>query len=178
MGELVLVRGPNGSGKTTLLRSIAGFYEPARGVIRWDGKDTRKEGDEFRLFCNYIGHRAGMKSLLTVEENLAFYAAMYQTEELLPAALRYFSLGAYANMQFGMLSQGWQRKVALSRLILAEGLLWLLDEPWNSLDEEGGKLLTSLIKARLEQGGVVCIAAHEELPLKAKIEIRLGKENA
>jgi heme exporter protein A len=175
-GELAIIRGANGSGKTTLLKTLAGLYSPESGSITWDGADIRTRPEAYLWARCYIGHKSGVKPLLTVAEDLSFHAVMYAAEELLPSTLRYFGLEEYKSRSIGSLSYGWQRKVALSRLILSEGLVWLLDEPWNGLDEAGANLLTSLIKARLDNGGMVCIAAHGETPLKTKKEVVLGME--
>jgi heme exporter protein A len=79
---------------------------------------------------------------------------------LLPAALKFYGLTPYKDCLARELSAGWQRRVALSRLIIAPCKLWLLDEPTNFLDEEAVMLTASLIESRVKQGGIVIAASH------------------
>jgi heme exporter protein A len=113
-------------------------------------------------FVYYQGHKNGLRLELTVEGNLAFWARAFRAPELLDAALSYFDLEPYADMSVRSLSAGWQRRVALSRLILTQARLWLLDEPFANLDAEATKLLQSLMQVRLEQGGIICMATHAQ----------------
>lgn len=172
-GEMALVRGANGSGKTTLLKTVAGLFVPQQGAILWDKKNIHELGAEYYHDCAFIGHKTGMKALATVKENLKFYATLYDTEEMLLAAIRYFKLDDYADTRFSQLSQGWQRRVALARLMLSNTALWLLDEPWSNLDEEGAQMLTNLLAVRLDQGGIALISNHGDAPLKPAHEVVL-----
>lgn len=157
--SLMLVKGPNGIGKTTLIRILAGLIEPSGGDIKWE--DASIHGNaEFKRDLMYIGHRNAVKLDSTVSENLAFWATLYNTETLLPAALKFYDLTQYADVPAAQLSAGWQRRVALARLIVAPCRLWLLDEPTNFLDDAAVALTASLIESRVQQGGIVVMASH------------------
>ncbi|MFO0388950.1 MAG: heme ABC exporter ATP-binding protein CcmA [Alphaproteobacteria bacterium] len=158
-GALLLLKGPNGVGKTTLIRMIAGLLPAEQGSITWNNQPTR-DNAEFKRELMYIGHKSAVKADSTVEENLRFWAKIYNTELLIPAALKYFDLTKFKDAPAGQLSAGWQRRVALARLILAPSKLWLLDEPTNFLDEEAVILTASLIESRVTQGGIVIAASH------------------
>jgi heme exporter protein A len=172
-GEMALVRGANGSGKTTLLKTVAGLFVPQNGAVLWDKKNIRMLGADYYHDCAFIGHKTGMKALATVKENLKFYATLYGTEEMLPAAIRYFKLDDYADTRFAQLSQGWQRRVALARLMLSNTALWLLDEPWSNLDDEGAQMLTNMLAVRLDQGGMALVSNHGDASLKPAHEVVL-----
>ena len=75
-GEVLYLRGPNGSGKSTLLRLMAGLLRPTNGTILWNGENARDDAETFRGLLHYVGHQDAIKTALTVEENLTFWAEM------------------------------------------------------------------------------------------------------
>lgn len=75
-GESLQVCGANGSGKSTLLRIIAGLIEIEAGKILWHGESITEQRDSYETHFNYIGHLNGVRLQLTVEENLAYFAAI------------------------------------------------------------------------------------------------------
>jgi len=158
-GSLLLLKGANGSGKTSLIKILSGLMASEAGNIAWMGEPIAQNAD-FKRDLMYIGHKSGVKSDLTVHENIAFWAKLYQTEMLIPAAMTFYELMPFADVPAGQLSAGWQRKVALARLIVAPCKLWLLDEPTNFLDENAVILTASLIESRVKQGGIVVAASH------------------
>lgn len=158
-GALLLVRGGNGCGKTSLLKMIAGLLPCAAGEVAWRGEPVCGNA-EFLQELTYIGHKGGIKPECTVEENLLFWARLRQNEMLIPAALRYFDLEEKRDVPCWQLSAGMQRKVALSRLIVAPTLLWLLDEPTNFLDDDSVTKVRGLIESRIAQEGIVIVATH------------------
>ncbi len=158
-GSLLILKGANGSGKTTLLKILSGLLRPQHGDILWDGEPIHDNYD-FKSDLMAIGHKSGVKNDATVYENLEFWAKLYNTEILIPAALSFYDLGKFADVAASQLSAGWQRRVALARLIVAPCRLWLLDEPTNFLDEEAVILTANLIETRVKQGGIVVVASH------------------
>lgn len=158
-GALLLLKGPNGSGKTSLIKILAGLLPQESGEISWQNVSTRNNPD-FKRDLMYIGHKSAVKLDSTVEENLAFWGKLYGTEMLVPAALHFYGLTKFKDTLASQLSAGWQRRVALARLIVAPCKLWLLDEPTNFLDEEAVVLTASLIESRVKQGGIVIVASH------------------
>lgn len=158
-GALLLLKGPNGVGKTSLLKMIAGLLPAEEGQVLWDSQPARTS-EAFKRELMYIGHKSAVKLDSTVHENIAFWAKLHGTEMLIPAALKYFDLTRMQDAPASQLSAGWQRRVALARLIVAPAKLWLLDEPTNFLDDEAVVLMASLIEARVNQGGMVIAASH------------------
>ena len=158
-GSLLLLKGANGSGKTSLLKLLCGLIPASSGKILWQGKDIITN-PQFKRDLMMIGHKSAVKQDATVEENIRFWAHYYDTETLVNAALQFYNLTTFKDVPTRELSAGWQRKVALARLIVAPCKLWLLDEPTNFLDEEAVLLTASLIETRVKQGGVVIVASH------------------
>lgn len=158
-GALLLLKGANGSGKTSLMKILSGQMPPASGDITWEGKPIAGNAD-FKRELMLVGHKSAVKLDATVTENLNFWGKLYNTQMLVPAALHYYDLEKFAHTPARELSAGWQRRVALARLIVVPCKLWMLDEPTNFLDEEAVILTASLIESRVKQGGIVIAASH------------------
>lgn len=158
-GGFLLIKGANGSGKTSLIRLLAGLSHPAQGEVRWQGEGVAKSA-AYKRELTYIGHKNGIKPECTVEENLRFWAEYFGTHLMLPSALHYFGLEGKEHTPCWRLSSGWQRRVALSRLLLSRASVWLLDEPTNFLDQEAIALVGGLIETRVLSGGIVVAASH------------------
>ena len=153
-GELVQVEGANGAGKTTLLRSLAGLSELGQqgGVVR---------------HCEqmlYLGHKPGIKQLLTASENLAWFCHTYGIATAgIDQALARVGLDGYQDVQCQSMSAGQQRRVSLARLYLSEADLWLLDEPFTAIDRAGVAALTQTLLERVQAGGAIIFTSHQEL---------------
>ena len=170
-GSALLLTGANGSGKTTLLRALAGFLRPASGFVRLKNADEEREPGEH---MHFVGHLDGIKSHLTVQENLGFWAAYLDGGGDVAAALDAFALTGLADIPAGYLSAGQKRRLALARLAAAKRPVWLLDEPTVSLDAASVALLVTAIDAHVAGGGLAVIATHIPMALARAQEIRLG----
>lgn len=166
-GQLLEIMGANGSGKTTLLRIICGFIEPDAGNILWRGRNILGDDSEYLRDMSYVGHLNGIKLGLTPFENLTIdYALSTQSGEIsLPEILEKFGLARYKDVLAHKLSSGLRRRLALARLQVSGTCLWLLDEPYTSLDEEGKKLVGELLHKHLHSGGAAIMASHEFIPI-------------
>ena len=175
-GEVLRVEGPNGSGKSTMLRCLAGLTSDHEGDVLWRGTELSRCREAFDLDLLYLGHRAGVDPVLTPLENLAWYqdlaAAGGRAEA--QAALAAAGIGAYENVPCSQLSAGQHRRVALARLWLSAGDVWLLDEPLTYIDVEGAKAIAARIDTHRQRGGVVVYATHAGLPLDDERVLRLG----
>jgi heme exporter protein A len=176
-GQALVLRGPNGSGKTTLLRTLAGLQPPASGSLSLAPDSVA-----------YAAHADGLKSTLTVAENLDFWAAIYGTAGLDPA-LRAMDLVTLAQRRAAELSAGQKRRLGLARLLVTGRPLWLLDEPTVSLDTASVALFAGAVQGHLTRGGVAIIATHVDLglpearvldlaPYRARILMRDGFDEA
>ena len=146
-GEVVWLRGRNGRGKTTLLRILAGLTTPADGEILLQGQPLK--GSLWRSQLTYVAHANALKDDLSATEALAFLVALGgQRAEpaALKAALGRLGVADRARAPVRTLSQGQRRRVALARLALVTTpQLWLLDEPFDALDDIGIGTLAALI---------------------------------
>ncbi|MBO6724358.1 MAG: heme ABC exporter ATP-binding protein CcmA [Rhizobiaceae bacterium] len=173
-GDALTVTGPNGSGKSTLLRVVAGLLPAAEGTITFEGG-----GEEWptpRSAAHFLGHQNGMKTALTVDENLRFWRD-FNGEPHLEAqeALEMIGLGEIGHLPFGCLSTGQKRRVAIARLLVSYRPLWLLDEPTAGLDAASEARFAELMQAHLEDGGMIMAATHLPLGLTGAEEMRMGE---
>lgn len=176
-GEALVLTGANGAGKTTLIRVIAGFLEPGGGELKLMGGDAEISIGQR---CHYIGHSNGLKSNLTVEENLGFWARYLGGDgstsggERVEMALDRFGLIDLHDIPAGYLSAGQKRRLGLARLLVAERPIWLLDEPSVSLDAGSVAVLAAVVNQHLGAGGIAVAATHVALDLKSQRELRLA----
>jgi heme exporter protein A len=167
-GQMLQVSGPNGSGKTSLLRLLAGLMQPSAGHVLLDGQPLSQQRMELATNLLWIGHAAGIKGLLTAEENLSWLCALQQpaTREAIWAALAAVGLRGFEDVPCHTLSAGQQRRVALARLYLQAPPLWILDEPFTALDKQAVAQLEDHLAAHCEQGGIVILTTHHSLLVK------------
>ena len=158
-GQAGILRGPNGVGKTTLLRALAGLQPVDSGKIKCSLEDI----------C-YSGHADGVKSTLTVQENLEFWANIFGYPSISEAAEKFMIIDLL-NTKVGNLSAGQKRRVGLARLGLTGRQVWLLDEPTVSLDETSVKIFGNIIKDHLSENGCALIATHIDLGLENNAQI-------
>ncbi len=175
-GDVLRVEGPNGSGKSTMLRCLAGLTSDHEGQVLWCGTELSRCREAFVLDLLYLGHRPGVDPVLTPLENLAWYQdlAAHGGAAEAKAALAAAGLAGYENVPCAQLSAGQHRRVAVARLWLSAGDLWLLDEPLTYIDVEGARAITERIDAHRKGGGVVVYATHAGLPLDGERMLRLG----
>ena len=165
-GELMQVQGENGSGKTTLLRTLCGFVEPVEGKVLWSGQDIAEWDDTYHEQMCYLGHLNAIKDELSAIENLqmsAGLAGFNVSEQDAIAVLRRMGLRRKEHLPVRVLSQGQRRRVALSRLLVGDSKLWILDEPLTALDVGAVGLMQELIGEHLSKGGMVIFTTHQPL---------------
>lgn len=159
-GQVVWLRGANGRGKTSLLRLLAGLSTPEAGQVTW-GSSPRQ--------LVYIAHANALKEDLTVLESLRFLARLHgrdESDDSLVGALQLFGMASRRSAPVRTLSQGQRRRVALSRLAIADTpSVWILDEPFDSLDTEGIATLNALLTRHAQRGGSVVLTSHQALTL-------------
>lgn len=155
-GQALALRGPNGIGKTTLLRTIAGLQPSVSGAISAATDDLA-----------YASHADGLKSALTVDANISFWASVFGTgQPAAGAALEQLQLTALRHRAAGQLSAGQKRRLGLARLLVTGRPVWLLDEPTVSLDRAAVLLFAAVLRAHLKEGGAALIATHIDLGLE------------
>ncbi|AUH65416.1 heme ABC exporter ATP-binding protein CcmA [Paracoccus zhejiangensis] len=152
-GEALILRGPNGVGKTTLLRTVAGLQPPVAGEVVMADDSVA-----------YAAHADGLKSALSVTENLRFWARVFGRADI-NAAIAAMNLGGLVDRPAASLSAGQKRRLGLARLLVTGRPLWVLDEPTVSLDADSVGLFAAVVRAHLAGGGAALMATHIDLAL-------------
>ena len=157
-GELFGLVGPDGAGKTTTLRMLAGVLRPSAGDA-WlgGGVSVAHRPEAVKRHLAYMAQRFGLYTDLTVRENLAFYADLYEVprRELAARLARLFAfsgLGPFQDRLAGQLSGGMKQKLGLSCALVHEPELLLLDEPTFGVDPVSRRELWRIVHERVAEG--------------------------
>jgi heme exporter protein A len=165
-GEFVTLLGPNGSGKTTLLRILGALSRPTAGTIRIGGWELPKEADRVRAQLGVVSHLPLLYDTLTAEENLLFFARLYnlpraERHDRIEAVLRRVGLWRRARDVVRTYSRGMQQRLAIARAILHDPAVLLLDEPYTGLDQDAAALLDELLREVAIGGRTVVMTTHD-----------------
>ena len=148
------IYGANGSGKTSLLKVITGISEIDSGeVVNYSNNQV------------YVGHKYGLKTNLTVSENLALDLQNNNTDKKrgLDEVLEMYKMSKFKDTLVKHLSHGLQKKVSLMRTLLLDSDVWILDEPFSALDEEAKIILNKTFVEAIQQNKTIIITSHDTL---------------
>jgi heme exporter protein A len=180
-GRVVWLRGRNGRGKTSLLRLLAGLATPAQGMVLCDGQPLPRRAPEWRRRLLYIAHVNALKDDLTVAESLQFLGTLHGRKPSsgeIGAALSLLGVERLRDRPVRTLSQGQRRRAALARLALPQpASIWLLDEPFDSLDDEGVQALHGLLSTQAQRGGSVLLTSHQAVELRDPVPQTLNLDD-
>lgn len=153
-GQALIVKGANGSGKTTLLRLLAGILRPSAGEV------------ERHAPVAFLGHHAAVKGDLSCRENLEFRRRFAGTSSGMATnrALARVGLAGLGLRPARALSAGQKRRLGLAGLLVAPAAVWLLDEPYASLDDDGCSLVDTLLGEQMGRDGSVVLSTHQHQP--------------
>lgn len=177
-GEALILLGPNGSGKSSLLRIMAGLLRPTVGQLLWGETPTLDDLESHAARTHYVGHHDAVKPVLSVAENLRFWARLHEpagtaAARRVEAALDCFGLAHLRDVPGKMLSAGQKRRTNLARLLAAPSPLWLLDEPTTALDKASIKVLEAAMAEHRAGGGMVVLSTHQDVDLPGARELHL-----
>jgi heme exporter protein A len=161
-GEILLIEGDNGAGKTSLLQILAGLLPYETGTITFQEDNHLKSAENIA----YLGHKSGIHLDLSVEENITFLMALYNSFQPIAPILDTLNLSAFSKHSARTLSSGQKRRILLSILLFEHSRLWLLDEPLTSLDALGQTLIHDLISKHIGKQGLIVMSSHQLLALE------------
>lgn len=138
-GEVFGLVGPDGAGKTTVMRLLAGLMAPTAGDAWVYDCHTVKDAEQLRNQISYMPQRFGLYLDLTVQENIDFYADLYNVprqtrKEKIPELLAFSNMTEFRDRQARNLSGGMKQKLALACALVHTPKVLLLDEPTNGVD--------------------------------------------
>jgi len=148
----IVLTGPNGVGKTTLLRLLSGVLTPVRGRLR------------LKAGVAFVGHAQAVKGDLTCRENLHYEQSLGPVGLPVAEALARVGLAGLGSRPARALSAGQKKRLSLARLLVRDCPVWLLDEPYASLDDHGQERVDELITHHLNDDGSVILATHQRHP--------------
>jgi len=162
-GEALWIRGANGSGKSTLMRMLAGELTPNSGSFTAP-PDAR-----------YLPDNVFFDEYLRISEQLTLYSSLAK-RRIDYSTLGEWFVGAEAptpKTLISNLSLGWRKRLALSLLFAQDADLYMLDEPYNGLDDEAVALCDSELRRVLASGAIVVISSHRQIEGVPTIELQM-----
>ena len=162
-GEFLTLFGPNGAGKTTLIRIVASLTRPTGGVVRVRGEDLGKAGTSLRKHIGLISHNPLLYGDLTPDENLRFFARMYDLPDpagRIDAVLDQVGLTARRRDPVRTFSRGMVQRLAIARAILHDPSIMLLDEPYTGLDLQAADMLRAVLQELAASNRTVILTTH------------------
>ena len=160
-GEIFGLIGPDGAGKTTLFRILNTLILPDEGVATVDGLDVVEGYKEIRKRVGYMPGRFSLYQDLTVEENLTFFATLFNTtiqENYHLVEDIYTQIEPFKNRRAGKLSGGMKQKLALSCALIHKPTVLFLDEPTTGVDPVSRKEFWEMLK-RLKEEGITIVVS-------------------
>ncbi len=164
--ELMVLKGANGQGKTTLLSNIVNFLDPLEGEILYHGKsvDVHTASQCFL----YIGENNFAYDNLSLNENMKYWLAVHNvnfSQEIRDKSIKFLFSELNLNLKFYQLSYGQKKKLQLLLLMLVNKPVWVLDDPFNGLDQDTINKITSLLSRKLEDDGIILISSHKDISI-------------
>jgi heme exporter protein A len=150
-GEVLALVGPNGAGKTTLLRVLAGLLKPTKGVVERHGT------------VGLVAHHSMGYDALTARENLAFAARLWGISDgdRIDQLLDRIGLSKWGKMRSANFSRGMTQRLAIARALIHDPDIVLLDEPLNSLDEPGTRVVMEVIEDMAGRDRAIAVVTHQ-----------------
>jgi ABC-2 type transport system ATP-binding protein len=164
-GELYGFLGPNGAGKSTTLRMLCGLLEPSEGGGTVLGIDLVAEPERIKSVIGYMSQKFSLYDDLSVDENLSFYARVYEVPRAQRAPriaqmVRMADLAERERQLAGTLSGGYRQRLALACALVHAPRLIFLDEPTAGVDPVSRRNFWGLIRRLADQGTTILVTTH------------------
>ncbi|HTH17765.1 MAG TPA: heme ABC exporter ATP-binding protein CcmA, partial [Magnetospirillum sp.] len=153
---------------------------PTVGQVLWGDIPAGEDAEAHAARTHYVGHHDAIKPVLSVAENLRFWARLHEphlptASKAVDGALERFGLSHLRDIPGKMLSAGQKRRTNLARLLAAPSPLWLLDEPTTALDKASIKVLEAVMAEHRAKGGMVVLSTHQDVDLPGARELHLDE---
>ena len=157
--------GPNGAGKTTTVRMLAALISPTSGTASIEGCELGTENQTIRQSVGILTETPGLYERLSAEQNLMFFARLYNLDAKRSAAqteryLRMLDLWERRDDKVGGFSKGMRQKLAIARALLHEPKVVFLDEPTAGLDPEAARTVRDFVKELRAEGRTIFMTTH------------------
>ena len=165
-GELLLIKGANGAGKTTLLSNIVNFTDPLEGRINYNGSEV--DNHIASQYFLYIGETNFAYDSLTLNQNIEYWLSIHNVKfdkSVKDKSVNFFFQDLNLDKKFYQLSFGQKKKLQLLLLMLVSKPIWILDDPFNGLDNKSIINVHSLLKKKLENKGIIILTSHQDINL-------------
>ncbi len=164
-GQIFGFLGPNGSGKTTTIRMLTGTLRPTGGQALVLGADVVRHADQVQQRIGYMSQKFALFEDMTVDENLKFYAGIYQVPpesfaQRRDYVLRMADLVGRENELTRNLSVGWRQRLALGTATIHEPDLLFLDEPTSGVDPVARRQFWDLLYDLAGRGVTLFVTTH------------------
>jgi ABC-2 type transport system ATP-binding protein len=164
-GEVFGLVGPNGAGKSTLLKTVAGLLQAEAGTVRFHAEDVTGKPQEAARYIGLMPDPLGVYTDITSHDYLEFFARVLEIPEEIRAdriqkVVEELELGPWMNEEVETLSAGWQRRLALGRILLAESPVLLLDEPAAGLDISARRELLEIVRRLAGNNRAIIVSSH------------------
>lgn len=163
-GEFVALLGPNGAGKTTFLRILASLSRPSVGHVTIAGYQLPNQAAQVRARLGVVSHLPLLYGDLTAEENLSFYARMYNIANPQARITEVLDMVGLENRRRDLVrtfSRGMQQRLAIGRAVLHDPDVVLFDEPYTGLDQDASTMLDEVLKTVAAKGRTVVMTSHD-----------------
>jgi len=164
-GEIFGFLGPNGAGKTTTIKMLTGLLAPTSGEGQVAGLDVHTASEAIKTRIGYMSQLFSLYGDLTVEENIAFFAGLYEVTGPRLAARRDWvlemaGLTEHRTQLTAELPLGWKQRLALGCAVLHEPPILFLDEPTSGVDPVSRRAFWELIYSLSDRGTTVFVSTH------------------
>jgi ABC-2 type transport system ATP-binding protein len=162
-GEIFGLVGPDGAGKTTTMRLLTGILAPSSGDAWVDGFHIVREADPIKDRIGYMSQRFGLYPDLTVQENIDFYADLYDVPEKgriekTERLLTFSNLTPFKRRRAGNLSGGMKQKLGLACALIHTPRVLFLDEPTNGVDPVSRRDFWRILYQLLREGVTIFVS--------------------